>query len=99
MLVMRRANGDLFTEVVNGRVRVPLWSSEDAVDRFKVHNPELMVFFAAPLTRSLVEKSRQKYGLDSAVEFFLLSDDAPSAQLDAGEAINIEEVFAELQAA
>lgn len=99
MLVMRRANGDLFTEVVGGKVRVPVWSDEDAVERFKARNPELMIFLATPLTRSIIQKSKQKLGTDAEIEFFLLSDDAPSASLNDGEPINIEEVFPDQQAA
>lgn len=99
MLVMRRANGDLFTEVIDGRIRIPVFSGEDAVERFKAHNPELMVFLAAPLTRSLIQKSRQKFGPNANIEFFLLSDLAPSASLDDGEPISIEEIFPEQQAA
>jgi hypothetical protein len=98
MLVMRRANGDLFTEVVDGRIRIPVWSDSDAVERFKARNPELMIFLAVPLTRSIVQKSRQKLD-NNNIEFFLLSDTAPSARLDDGEPINVEEVFPGQQAA
>lgn len=99
MFVMRRANGDLFTEVMDGKIRIPVWSNEDAVERFKAHNPELMIFLATPLTRSLVQKIGQRFGAEKELEYFLLSDYAPSVQLDDGETVNIEEIFPEQQVA
>jgi len=99
MFVMRRANGDLFTEVIDGKIRIPVWSNEEAVERFKAHNPELMIFLATPLTRLLAQKIGQRFGAETEIEFFLLSDDAPSVQLDDGETIDIEEIFPEQQVA
>lgn len=86
LFVLRRANGDLLTEQVGGRVRVPIWSSRDAVARFKERNPELMVFLPARLNRSLMKKIGD-------AEFFLLSNDTPDADLDDGMPVRREEIF------
>lgn len=90
LFVLRRANGDLLTERVSGHLRVPLWSSKDAVARFKERNPELMVFLPARLNHSLMKKIGD-------AEFFLLSNDTPDADLDDGMPIRREELFTDDQ--
>ena len=97
LYVMRRANGDLFTEEIGGRISVPLLSTRDLVDRYKARNPELAVFFPAPLD-SRMKKKMKALGLEQSAEFFLLSDDDPDAYLDKGRPIRREEIFAEVEA-
>jgi hypothetical protein len=94
MLVMRRANGKFFMEEVNGKRRIPLWSSEDALARYKERNPHLITFLPARLTDSLLDRIRSAAGNEGATEFFLLADDSPDASLDDGRPISLEEVFA-----
>jgi hypothetical protein len=96
MYVMRRANGDLFTKETKGRVRIPIWSSEDAVARYKAHNPELAVFLPTRLERSVLKKVTE-IGSAGGTEFFLLSDDSPSARLFDGRLIKPEELFEDRQ--
>jgi hypothetical protein len=95
--VMRRANGDLFTEEMQGKVRIPVWSSRDAADRYKARNPELSVFLPARLDRLLLNKIKTLNN-DGPVEFFLLSDEDPNASLDEGRPIRTEEIFPEQEA-
>lgn len=91
--VMRRANGDVFTEEIDGKLRVPVWSSELALARYKERNPELMIFLPARLTRSLLDKVRGKLDKEGIPEFFLLTEDAPEADLEMGRPITLEEIF------
>jgi hypothetical protein len=49
MYVMRRANGDLFTEEIEGRLLIPVWSSRETVARYKERNPKLINFLPARL--------------------------------------------------
>lgn len=92
VFVMRRANGDLFTEAIDGRLRVPVWSSEQALERYKERNPELMIYLPTRLTRSLIDRVGSKLG-GSTPEFFLLPDDEPDADLESGRPITLEEIF------
>ena len=92
--VMRRANGDLFTEEVQGKVRIPVWSSTDAVDRYEARNPELSVFMPARLDRLLLNKLKTLTN-EAPVEFFLLSKEDPNASLFEGRPIMAEEIFPE----
>ena len=91
--VMRRANGDLFTEEVQGKMRIPVWSSRDAADRYKARNPELNVFLPARLDRLLF--NRLKTLQEGSAEFFLLSEEDPNASLFEGRPIMPEEIFPE----
>lgn len=90
MFVMRRANGDLFTEEIDGRLRIPVWSSEHTLARYKEHNPELMTYLPTRLTRSLINKLGGELGSE---EFFLLAEDDPDADLEDGKPISLEEIF------
>jgi len=92
--VMRRANGDLFTEEVQGKVRIPVWSSRGAIDRYKARNPELMVFLPAPLDRLLLNKIEALTN-DASLELFLLSEEDPNADLYEGRPLKPEEIFPE----
>ena len=93
MFVMRRANGDLFTEEINGKPGIPVWSNEQALDRYKERNPALMTFLAARLTRSLINKFGNRPGNQGTVEFFLLAEDDPDADLEDGRLISLEEIL------
>jgi hypothetical protein len=95
MFVMRRADGDLFTEEINGKLSIPVWSSEEALARYKERNPELMTFLATRLTRSLINRPGSGLAGEGATAFFLLSEDDPDADLDDGRPISLEEIFPE----
>lgn len=99
LFVMRRANGDLFTEEINGELVIPVWSGKDAVARYKERNPRLMIFLPARLDRSTMKKVTSGRGPEGTTRFFLLSDDAPDAYLNEGRMIAPEEVFPEGQIA
>jgi hypothetical protein len=95
LFVMRRANGDLFTEVVGGKVVLPVWRGRDSVERYKVRNPELMFFLPAPLDHRLLT-SRFLNKMDSnetPAELFLLAGDDPEADLDDGRPFSPQEVM------
>ena len=97
LYVMRRANGDIFAEQVNGNLVIPVWSSKDEVARYKARNPELIIFLPARLDRSLIR--RIKSGLSDAgtTRFLLLSDNDPDAYLYDGRPVKLEELFPEEQ--
>jgi hypothetical protein len=94
--VMRRANGDLFAERIDNRLCIPVWSRWEETERYKVHNPELMLFLQTRLTRSLIEKAKTG---GEEIRFLLLSEDAPDAPLDKGREITPEELFSAQSAA
>ena len=91
--VMRRANGDLFTEETNGRLRIPVWGSEEAVARYRERNPELLTFLPARLNRPLMKRITSGLGSERAAEFFLLSEDDPDADLTDGRPLSVDEIF------
>lgn len=91
VFVMRRANSSLFTEEINGKLCVPVWSNEEAVMRYKERNPELGVFLPQRLTHSMLKNLTSE--TDGAPGFFLLSEDDPDAQLDDGRAVSLEEII------
>lgn len=91
IFVMRRANGDVFTEEINGKLGIPVWSNEEAVMRYKERNPELGVFLPQRLTHSMLKNLTGE--AESAPGFFLLSEDDPDAQLDDGRAVSLEEII------
>lgn len=93
MFVMRRANGDLFTEEISGRLGIPVWSNEEVLARYKERNPALMTYVATPLTRSLLNRIGKGLGNEGTAEFFLLAEDDPDADLEDGRPISVEEIF------
>ena len=99
LFVMRRANGNLFSQEINGELVIPVWSGREAVARYKERNPELMIFLPARLDRSTTKKVTSGRGVEGTTRFFLLSDDAPDAYLDEGRLITLEEIFPEGQIA
>jgi len=92
--VMRRANGDLFTEEVQGKVRIPVWSSRDVANRYKARNPELGVFLPVRLDRLLLNKLKTLDN-EGPAEFFLLLEENPNASLYEGRPIMPDEIFPE----
>src|ERR1700686_25433 len=95
MSVLRRANGEPFTEEINGRRVIPVWSSEQEVARYKERNPELITFSPSRLTRFLSNKAGTALG--NGAEFFLLSNDDHDANLDDGKPISLEEILSRLE--
>jgi hypothetical protein len=93
MYVMRRANGDLFTTEIDGRLQIPIWNSLEAVARYRERNPVLMTFLPARLSRPLMRKIQSGLGREGTKEFLLLSEDAPDAYLNNGRPISLEEIF------
>ena len=94
LYVMRRANGDLFTEDAQGKIRIPAWPGRDAIDRYKARNRELIVFLPARLDRTLLKKIKALTN-EAPVEFFLLSEEDPNASLYEGRPLTPEEIFPE----
>ena len=92
LFVLRRANGNLFTQEINGKLVIPVWSSRDGIARYKERNPELMIFLPAQLDRSTIKRIENGVGVEGTTQFFLLSDDALDAYLDEGRLITLEEV-------
>jgi hypothetical protein len=93
MFVVRRANGDIFTEEIDGKPTIPVWSSVDAIERYKERNPELITFIGAPLTRSLIGRIGNVLAAEGTPRFFLLAEDDPDADLDDGRPISVDEIF------
>jgi hypothetical protein len=91
MFVMKRANGDLFTKQIDGRLRLPVWSSREAVARYRARNPELFTFLPTHLDRRLM----QRFDKAAPPELFLLSGDAHDAYLTDGRPILPEEIFSD----
>jgi len=91
MLVLRRADGELFTEEINGKQVIPLWSSAEEVARYKQRNPKLITFLPAQLTGVLRNKSNSIGG--TGAEFFLISEENHDASLDDGKPVSLEEIF------
>ncbi len=95
VFVMRRANGDLFTEEIDGRLCVPVWRSEEAVARYRERNPELITFLPMRFTRSVMKRITSGLGNEGTTEFFLLDDRDPDADLKDGKPISVGEIFPE----
>lgn len=92
VFVMRRANGSLFTEEISGKPLVPVWSSEEAVMRYRERNPVLGVFLPQRFNRSLLKSLKSSSG---SPEFFLLSDEDADGDLQDGRPVSLEEIFPE----
>jgi hypothetical protein len=90
LFVMRRANGDLFTEEVDGRVVLPVWSGRDSVERYRERNPRLMIYFPAPLDAKTLKTASSG---QLPLEYFLLEEGDPDADLEEGRMISPDEVL------
>jgi hypothetical protein len=93
MLVMRRANGDLFTVEVNGRPVIPVWSGRDAVARYRERNPELLTYVPARLDDALMRRVAGRPSGEGHATFFLMSEDAPDANLSRGRAVSADDLL------
>jgi hypothetical protein len=93
MFVMRRANGGLYNEERNGKMRIPVWPSDETLARYRERNPELMTFLPTRLTRSLIDRIVTGLTGGATTEFFLLAEDGPDADLDDGRPISLEEIL------
>ena len=89
---MRRANGDLFTVEVGGRPLIPVWSSRDAAARYRERNPELLTYVPARLDDALVRRVAGPGGERHAT-FFLMSEDAPDANLSRGRIVSANDLL------
>jgi hypothetical protein len=95
MSVLRRANGEPFSEEINGKRVIPVWSSEQEVARYKERNPELITFLPSQLTRFLSNKAWMAFS--NGAEFFLLSEDDHDANLDDGRPMSLKEILPRLE--
>lgn len=93
LFVLRRANGDLYTEQAGEELRVPVWSSRESVERYRERNPALRVFFPARLERRLLTKALGGNGARRDAAPFLLSEDSPDASLSDGRTVGIDELL------
>jgi hypothetical protein len=57
LIMMRRANGELFTLMLKGRVHLALWRSLQSAVYYKARNPELLVFSPASAASPFGQKS------------------------------------------
>jgi len=90
LFVMRRANGDLFTEQVGGRPVVPAWKGLEALARYKERNPELLIFLPKRLDQPVVDRLTKS---ETPTELLLFSGDDPDADLEDGVAISLEDAL------
>ncbi|MEK6299331.1 MAG: hypothetical protein AABO41_01295 [Acidobacteriota bacterium] len=95
LFVMRRANGSLFTEEIDGKPCVPVWSSEEAVMRYRERNPDLDVYLPRRFNRALLKNLAVSSGTEATPEFFLLSDEDSDADLEDGRHVSLEEILPE----
>ena len=93
MLVMRRANGDLFSKEIDGQPRIPVWSSRAACARYRARNPELLTYLPARLDEQLLKRIAAGANGARHVTFFLISEDAPDASLDRGRLVSPDELL------
>ena len=92
LFLMRRANGNLFTEEISGKLYLPVWSSEEAVMRYQARNPELGVFLPQRFSRTQLKGLT---GPQGSPELFLLSEEDSNADLEDGKPLSLAEVFPE----
>ena len=91
--LMRRANGDVFTMEIDGQLRIPVWRSEESAARYKVHNPDLIVYFPVKLGLGLLKKAAKRMGSETPA-LFLLDDTNPDVDFDDGRMITGEDIAA-----
>jgi hypothetical protein len=88
--IMRRANGELFTLTRNGRESLAVWPSLESALRYKVRNPELIVFLPVTVASLFAQKSLVPLRKEDA-GLFLLSD-TKDALLHEGRKMTWEEM-------
>ena len=96
LTVMRRANGDLFTVMLNGHAHLALWPSTQSAIHYKARNPVLLVFSPALVASPFGQKSLAALQKEN-LELFLLTDTG-RAHLDDGHQISWEEIKSQLPA-
>src|SRR5437868_14701790 len=90
LILMRRANGELFTLTLKGRAHLALWRSLQSAFHYKARNPELLVFSPAAAASPFGQKSLA--ALQRAdVGLFLLTDTG-RARLSDGRPISWEAI-------
>ncbi|HJQ22642.1 MAG TPA: hypothetical protein VKA60_01915 [Blastocatellia bacterium] len=99
MLVMRRANGDLFSKEINGQPRILVWSSRAACARYRERNPELLTYLPARLDEALLRRIAGDTNGARHATFFLIAEDAPDASLDRGRSVAPDELLLTCRAA
>lgn len=93
MLVMRRANGDLFGKEINGQPRILVWSSRAACARYRARNPELLTYLPARLDDALMQRIVDGANGARHATFFLIAEDAPDASLERGSMVSPDELL------
>lgn len=93
MLVMRRANGDLFTVAIDGQPVIPVWSSRDAAARYRERNPELLTYVPARLDDTLMKRIASRLSGEGHATFLLMSEDAPDANLYRGRIVSADDLL------
>jgi hypothetical protein len=87
MYAMRRANGDLFTLIIDGNDYVALWPDEISARRYKSANPELLVYLPVRIDRSIVERKLKPLATERPLRFWLLDEKDPAAEFESGRII------------
>ena len=90
LVIMRRANGELFTLSLKGQEHLALWPSWQSALHYKARNPELLVFLPSLVASAFGQKSLaplQKEGMG----LFLLTDTGDAHFRD-GRKISWEEI-------
>lgn len=93
LFVMRRANGDLFTEQIGGKLCLPVWPGEEAVMRYRERNPQLGVYLPQRFSRALLKNLAVSSETETMPGFFLLSDEDSDADLEDGKQVSLEEIM------
>lgn len=85
---MQRANGDWFTETLDGRLRVPLFHSVHDALMSRLRNFAMLLFKPVTLDSNLLEQFISKSG--TAVDFCLIED--PFVSLKRGERVELRQL-------
>src|SRR5258708_19286136 len=80
--VMRRANGELMSEIVNNNQLMPVWPDFLSLEKYKVFNPELSLFLPTQIDERMIAslKALEKQG----TKFLLMSSEEHSPNLKDG---------------
>ena len=90
LVIMRRANGELFTLSLKGQEHLALWPSWQSALHYKARNPELLVFVPASVA-SAVGQKRLAPSQEEGMGLFLLTDTGDAHFRD-GRKISWEEL-------
>ena len=89
--VMRRANGEFFTESLAGVQSLPIWPGILTLEKYKIFNPELDLFLPAHLNDPRIN-SKLKSLEKSGMKFLLMTSDDPSPDLSDGTPTTLGEI-------